>query len=165
MQAIIDLIVQGTSPLSFARFADPNRAQHYVRMLAQGAGAITILVAVWLTGWANEPQFIDQPQDPGAEPFIERVISLTPDNAIIIAPWIYATSLAYAAYVDQRMGHRILETAWPGDEVKFIPGWLKTRPVIIINGTAALPATLGSMKTLDVGSPQLLRVEKVVPAK
>ena len=64
--------------------------------------------------------------------FINVVVNSTPSNAIIISPWITATGLAYAAYVQHRLGDRILETAWYTDDAAYIPQWVRERPVVIV---------------------------------
>ncbi|MDQ6930797.1 MAG: DUF2723 domain-containing protein, partial [Candidatus Eremiobacteraeota bacterium] len=70
--------------------------------------------------------------DPGATAYIDYVRANTPPNAILLAPWTYATPLAYAAYVEHRMDGRIIETAWLSDDVDDLPRWMKTRPVYIV---------------------------------
>jgi Protein of unknown function (DUF2723) len=66
-----------------------------------------------------------------ARTWINRVRAETPSNAIIIAEWGYATPLAYAAYVEHRLGRRIVETAWITDDRKYLARWMAVRPVYV----------------------------------
>jgi hypothetical protein len=82
---------------------------------------------------ANLSNF-DAPQNPsGAVRWIDRVIANTPENSVIVAPWVYATPLAYAAYVQHRMGHRIVLAGWPGDYAAHYLAWLRSRPVTLVD--------------------------------
>ncbi|MBV8808656.1 MAG: DUF2723 domain-containing protein [Acidobacteriaceae bacterium] len=54
-----------------------------------------------------------QRSDRSAEQFVDRVIQKTPPGSIIVSPWVYATTLAYAGYVEHRLNGRIVETAQP----------------------------------------------------
>ena len=74
-----------------------------------------------------------QRNDPGATAFLQNVRVHTPPHAILIAPWLYATPLAYAAYVDRSLGDRIVETAWLSDDADRVPTWLRTRPVVVVD--------------------------------
>ena len=75
---------------------------------------------------------LQQRTDPGATRYIGNVLARTPRNAILLAPWTYATPLAYAAYVERRMDQRIVETGWLSDDVDNLPRWMKERPVYIV---------------------------------
>lgn len=77
-------------------------------------------------------ELLGQRDDPGATQYIDFVRSHTPRDAILMAPWTYATPLAYAAYVEHRLGERVVETAWLSDDVDQLPGWLEKRPVYIV---------------------------------
>jgi 4-amino-4-deoxy-L-arabinose transferase-like glycosyltransferase len=77
-------------------------------------------------------ELLGQRNDPGATNYIEFVRSHTARNAILMAPWTYATPLAYAAYVERRLDERVVETAWLSDDVDQLPRWLKVRPVYIV---------------------------------
>ena len=52
----------------------------------------------------------------------------TPPNAIVVAPWLYATSLGYGAYVEGRLAQRIVVTADPKEYIAKYRDWLRTRP-------------------------------------
>lgn len=92
----------------------------------------------------------------GAQAVIETVIKKTPGNAVLITPWIDATPLAYAAYVEHRLGNRIVESAWLADDASRVPSWMKTRPVYVV-GT--LFGSVPGYTTVKIpGSPDLYRV-------
>jgi hypothetical protein len=79
--------------------------------------------------------------DRSAQAFIDRIIRQTPSDAIIVAPWMYATPLAYAAYVEHRLGKRIVVTGWPEDYIAYYPGWLAGRPITFISDDPLLAVT------------------------
>jgi len=87
-----------------------------------------------------------------AQPFIDHVVAKTPDNAVIVAAWNDATVLAYGAYVERRLGHRILVTGWPPDYLADYPRWVRERPVIVVTeGDLDLPGfTLHDRNPLDL---------------
>jgi len=71
--------------------------------------------------------------DTGPRDYIDKVIANTPDDAILVANWAYATPLGYAAFVERRLGHRIVVTAFPKEYRSYFDQWLKTRPVFLVN--------------------------------
>jgi 4-amino-4-deoxy-L-arabinose transferase-like glycosyltransferase len=68
----------------------------------------------------------------GAQAVIASVVKNTPDNAVLITPWMDATALAYGAYVEHRLGNRIVETSWLADDAKRVPSWTRSRPVYVV---------------------------------
>jgi hypothetical protein len=64
--------------------------------------------------------------------FVGEVRSFTPDDAIVVAAWGYATSLAYAAYVDGTLGHRTVVVGGPTQYLAYVPRWIGRRPVFIV---------------------------------
>lgn len=68
----------------------------------------------------------------GAEDLIAGVRRLTPSNAIVVADWTRGTALAYAAYVERSMGRRTIEIAWPYQDLRYLPGWMRERPVYYV---------------------------------
>lgn len=131
------------------------------RLTAQALVFGVLALAVARSTSLHGERFWQQPADPGAEPLINRIIAETPPNAVVIANWTYATPLTYAAFVEQRLGRRIIETAWPADDAAYIPRWFQSRPVVIINTGEQLPPTVTSSVALDGGSPRILRVQAV----
>jgi 4-amino-4-deoxy-L-arabinose transferase-like glycosyltransferase len=68
----------------------------------------------------------------GAEDLIAEVERVTPQNAIVMADWTRGTALAYARYVDGDLRGRTLDIAWPFQEVRYLRGWLRDRPVYYV---------------------------------
>ncbi len=90
-------------------------------------------------------------RDDSAQRFIARVVHETPPNAIVVAPWMYATPLAYAAYVQKKLGRRIVVTGWPEDYSAYYPAWLADRPITFVSDDPIL-----SVPGLRVREHQLL---------
>jgi hypothetical protein len=76
--------------------------------------------------------------DNSAQQFIERIVRETPPDAIVVAPWMYATPLAYAAYVQKKLGRRIVVTGWPEDYSAYYPAWLAARPITFVSDDPVL---------------------------
>ncbi len=74
----------------------------------------------------------EQRNSSGAQAVIATAIKNTPRNAVLISPWLYATPLAYGAYVEHRLGDRILETSWLADDAARVPAWMHKRPVYVV---------------------------------
>ncbi|MDE2572362.1 MAG: hypothetical protein KGM44_07570, partial [bacterium] len=55
----------------------------------------------------------------------------TPPNAVVVAPWLDATPLGYAAYVERSMGGRVIVSAWPKEVAAEIPAWREHHPVYV----------------------------------
>ena len=58
-----------------------------------------------------------------ASGFAADVVRLTPDDALVVASWTYATPLAYAAYVAHAFGRRRLVSGWPNEYGTFYGAW------------------------------------------
>lgn len=120
-------------------------------------GALALAATAALLLYANRDTF-NQRHDNGAETMIETVIARTPDNAILLAPWLDATPLAYAAYVQHRLGHRIVHSTWLSDDAQYVPVWTKTRPVYVVD---QLFGKVKGFHTQTIqGQPTLWRVVK-----
>jgi 4-amino-4-deoxy-L-arabinose transferase-like glycosyltransferase len=68
----------------------------------------------------------------GAEDLIAAVRTHTPRNAVIIADWTRGTALAYARYVNGDLRGRALDIAWPFQDLRYVPRWLRQRPVYYV---------------------------------
>jgi 4-amino-4-deoxy-L-arabinose transferase-like glycosyltransferase len=123
------------------------------RAAAVFAGAIVAIVAL-VGDFSQNAVYFAQPHEQGASVFIGRVRLLTPKNAIVVAPWLYATSLGYAAYVDRTFGNRIVVTADPDAYLAQYRGWLRTRPVVVVSDDDERFTGLHA-RVLDAGSPHL----------
>jgi hypothetical protein len=92
-------------------------------------------------------------RDTSAQAFIDRVVHETPPNAVVVAPWMYATPLAYAAYVERRLGKRILVTGWPDDYTAYYPAWLADRPVTFVTDEPILAVSGVRVRERDLLGP------------
>ncbi|HLI95717.1 MAG TPA: DUF2723 domain-containing protein [Candidatus Baltobacteraceae bacterium] len=117
----ISMVLAGYGAAAIAR-ALPAFRRILAALLAVMAIALIVI---------NRSTF-DQPYGSDAQAVIDTVVEKTPDNAVLIAPWLYATPLAYAAYVEHRLGHRILDCSWLADDAPMVPIWMKTRPVYVV---------------------------------
>jgi hypothetical protein len=87
----------------------------------------------------------------------ERVAAGTRDGAVVVAPWDWATTLAYHAYVDHALGGRIVVCALPGDHLDAYAGWMRDRQVTIVSeGEPQLPGF--RTRLLADGSPQVYEI-------
>ena len=123
------------------------------RAAAVAIGLIVVALALG-TDYKASASLFTQPTDPGAGVWIDRVRIETPPNAIVVAPWLYATSLGYGAYVEGRLAQRIVVTADPKEYIAKYRDWLRTRPVIVVSDD---DETFGGFQTqlLGIGSPHL----------
>jgi 4-amino-4-deoxy-L-arabinose transferase-like glycosyltransferase len=119
------------------------------------AGIIAVMAAVLLV--LNRSSFA-QPYSSGAQATINTAVEKTPDNAVLIAPWLFATPLAYEAYVNRGLGDRIVDAAWLADEAENVPRWSKTRPVFVVG---KLFGNVPGYRTVRIpGSPDIWKIVK-----
>ena len=119
-------------------------------------GAFVVLAACVVAVTLVNRDFFDQRDEREGAQYVDRIIAATPARAIVIASWSYATPLAYAAYVERRMQQRIVETAWVGDDEKYLKGWIHEYPVYVIAPT--MPVVKGIRFTVvDGHDPMVLR--------
>ncbi|HEX5274018.1 MAG TPA: DUF2723 domain-containing protein [Candidatus Rubrimentiphilum sp.] len=118
-----------------------------------------ILPAIALALLILNRSTFDQPKSTGAAGLIRTVQIATPDDAVLVAPWIDSTALAYAAYVDRSLGHRIVDNAWLSDEAARVPGWIRAgRHVYVVDQVVG--SVPGYRLIRIPGSPDLYRIEK-----
>jgi len=125
--------------------------------LARVASASLLYAAAFGLIWSGRDTF-GQRTDQGSRPFIDKVIANTPDGAIVIANWTYATALGYAAYVDHTLGKRIVVTAFPSDYSAFYPGWLASHRIFLVNQPAWSDPAL--RETIVASDPGIVELEK-----
>jgi len=65
--------------------------------------------------------------------YIVAVLHNTRDGAVIIAPWTYATPIAYAAYVQRGLGSRVLMPGEADELALKVSGWRLQRPVFAVS--------------------------------
>lgn len=104
------------------RFALPFMQQTFEGLLL--ALAVALLLRSHL--------LFEQRHDHLGSTYIHDVISSTEPNAIIVAPWVYATPLAYAAYVQHSLAVRTLVFGTADALGPQIQRWLSFRPVYAI---------------------------------
>lgn len=129
---------------------------HALPVLRRTAAGVLAAMAIVLLV-LNRGTFT-QPRDAGAQATITTVVEKTPRNAVLIAPWLFATPLAYAAYVEHGLGDRIVDAAWLADRRTQVPRWMRTRPVYVVG---RLFGKVPGYKTVLIpGSPDLFKVVK-----
>ncbi len=118
-----------------------------------------VLPAIAVTLLILNRSTFQQPKSSGAEELIRTVQGRTPDGAVLLAPWIDSTALAYAAYVDRSLGRRIVDSAWLSDEAGRVPGWIRAgRHVYVVD--RVFGSVPGYRLIRIPGSPDLYRIEK-----
>ena len=85
----------------------------------------------------------------GARAVITTVVEKTPRNAVLIAPWLYATPLAYGAYVEHKLDRRIIISAWLSEDAKRVPRW--TADAAGVRGGSSVRASSGVPAREDSG--------------
>lgn len=124
----------------------------------QRYAALSVILIAWgvllgddLTAGAH---LFEQPALRDGRDWIDRVVDVTPSRAIVIAPWNYATTLAYGAYVLHALGNRIVLTAGSHQYQPRYRGWLAQRPLIVVSDDAErFPGF--RVRELDDGSPHI----------
>lgn len=144
-------VALGIGASTLARLGDPHVGRwSYGAML----GVFALLLA---SDVHTQAGLFQQRNDHGPAAFVERIKTHTPRNAIVVVNWTYATALAYTAYVEGALDDRIVVTAWYTDYEKLYPGWLKSRPVIVVaEGVPALSHL--RLVSQDASEPAIYRV-------
>jgi hypothetical protein len=106
------------------------------------AACVVLMVAVALQWDRSSPALADR-YNPGGQPSIDSVRRNIPDRSIVVAGWIDATSLQYAAFVDRSLGSRLIVAGWPGEFRDRYLAWTRLRPVYIY----ADPHTFANVQT------------------
>jgi hypothetical protein len=127
------------------------RGMQRIAALAVVGLASIALLAGDFTG--NAALFAQPARDDGAS-WIERVVHATPANAIVVAPWTYATTLAYGTYVLHALGNRIVLTADAHEYQDRYRAWLPHRPIVVVSDDA-LTFEHFHLHELDDGSPHM----------
>jgi 4-amino-4-deoxy-L-arabinose transferase-like glycosyltransferase len=107
-------------------------------VLADALG-LGLMLAFALGIFRSNVHDFDSRRDNGPTQLVDHTIEHTPDNAILIAHWAYGTSLGYAAYVERRLGNRIVVIGWSSQFKAFYASWLKSRPLYMVNQTFENP--------------------------
>lgn len=122
-------------------------------------GLASVLVA--LAGWDawNARGTVAVDRDLTARRFITATERISTPDAIVVAPWIYATPLAYAAYVERSFGHRLIVTAEAATLRERMAAWSSRSCVVAVSDrrTHRLPGLRVSVPLTD-HAPFLFRV-------
>jgi hypothetical protein len=124
----------------------------------QRTAALAVIGLAWVALLAGDfganAQLFTQPAQRDGREFIDRIVASTPAHAIVVAPWNYATTLAYGAYVLHALGDRIVLTAGSHEYINRYRGWLGRRPIVVVSDD---PDTWKGYRVheLDDGSPHL----------
>jgi hypothetical protein len=100
-------------------------------LVAYGMSMIVAAVSIFQV-YSNRSLFA-QRHDELARTYVSATLTSTSADAIIIAPWTYATPLAYADYVSNTMVHRTLIPGEADEMQALVPAWLQSRPVYAIS--------------------------------
>ncbi len=106
------------------------RREPRVRAIAAAAAVVIALALVATNRWV-----FAQATDESARAIVSQVQERTPTNAIVVANWLDAPPLAYAAYVERSLGRRIVAAAWVGDLGTHARAWLRSRPVFVVGAS------------------------------
>jgi hypothetical protein len=118
-----------------------------VRFAALLTGAVYLVFALSIDVHGNHDQFANR-YDRDAADYAARVTRDTPAHSIVVSLWLYATPLAYKAYVERGFGDRILVTGLPLDYASFYPVWSARRPVVIVSDE---PVDVPGFQTRELG--------------
>jgi hypothetical protein len=99
-------------------------------------------------------QLFAQPALVDGRSWIRRVEKATPAHAIVVAPWSYATTLAYGTYVLHALDDRIVLTADAHEYQGRYRAWLPQRPIVVVSDDAVTFKDF-RVRELDEGSPHL----------
>jgi Protein O-mannosyl-transferase TMEM260-like len=174
--ACVALLLAGAAPAVFGcAFADESDATRYflpafavaavfagyalttlraVRLRAAG----TVLLAVCVVLVASHPRHFADASDRTALQQTETVFAKTPADAILVASWTLAPTLAYRIYVDRAGGDRTVLAGWYGDVADRVGAWSAHRPVYVV-GTPEGSVPGFRLERLSA-YPELYRVER-----
>ena len=138
-------------------FSAPVDRIAWRRPNATYAGTAVGLLALLVVGGYRSRAIFGWRHDRWGPDYIARVRGLTPSSAIVIAPWVYATPLAYAEYVERSMGDRIIETGTLDGDQAYLQRWSQMRPIYVVF-QQAVP---NGFRLIEVSSadPPLFRLE------
>jgi hypothetical protein len=115
-------------------------------LAATGAMLVLIATGIWreraIFGWHYDRWGID---------YIQRVRADTPDDAVIVAPWVLASPLGYAEYVERSYGDRIIAAGSVDADVGYLRPVLRTRPVYVVLDSQ-VPSGF-RLRKIDAGDP------------
>lgn len=125
---------------------------------SQRYAALAVMGLAWaaLLGedFSNSAPLFAQPANTDGREWIRRVVSSTPAHTIVVAPWNYATTLAYGAYVLHALGDRIVLTGNAHQYERSYRRWMPQHPIVVVSDD---PETFKGFHVheIDDGSPHL----------
>jgi 4-amino-4-deoxy-L-arabinose transferase-like glycosyltransferase len=114
--------------IGLSEIAHRNKA----RILVVYGMSIVVAAVSMFQVYSNRSMFVER-RDELARTYVSAALAATSEDAIIVAPWTYATPLAYAAYVSNTMLHRTLIPGEASEMEARVPAWLQGRPVYAIS--------------------------------
>ncbi len=148
--------LSGFAALGLAAIAEhiPTR-RPAVLEIALLAGACAIVA----TGTYRHRGVIAVNHDAVARHYLTALRTHTPNNAIVVAAWTYATPAAYGIFVDGSLGNRRIVTAEPATVAQRIARWSATTCVVVVTDASsdALPANL-KLHPLVASVPKIIAV-------
>ncbi|MDQ2909091.1 MAG: DUF2723 domain-containing protein [Candidatus Eremiobacteraeota bacterium] len=135
--------------------------RRWVRRPLVFGGVALAGVLIALAGWDawNARGIVAIERDLTARRYITATERISTPTAIVVAPWVYATPLAYAAYVERNFGRRIVVTAEPQSLAGRMAAWSNRHCVIAVWDRPALVLKgLRVSRPLTARAPFLFRV-------
>jgi hypothetical protein len=105
-------------------------------------------------------EIFDQRHDRFGPQFVAEVKSFTPDDAIVVSAWGYATSLGYAAYVAHTFGHRSVVVGGADQYLSYLQRWLGRRPLYVVSFDSKLSVAGWKVRPVKVSSYYAYRLTK-----
>lgn len=127
-----------------------SRLRVGIREAAIVAALFVVSLQVWQDGWPYRPESVV------ARDFVRRVASVTPDDAVLVAPWVYVTPLGYSAYVAHDLGNRLLFNTHIEGSVATIEGLAGRYPTYVVLQKTRVPGL--DLRLVSRGDPEILRV-------
>jgi hypothetical protein len=117
------------------------------------AGGMVALIA---TGIYRERAVFGWHYDRWGIDYVRRVRADTPDDAVIVAPWVLASPLGYAEYVERSYGDRIVAAGSVDKDGLYLKPVLRTRPVYVVLDRS-VPSGF-RLVTVDAGDPPVFKL-------
>jgi Protein of unknown function (DUF2723) len=99
------------------------------------ANAFAVAAVVLLAGhnvFAERALFMQRSDRLGFN-YIDNVLAATSDGSVVVAPWTYATPIAYAAYVQGRLASRVLVAGDAVDFQGYLPKWFENHRIFVVS--------------------------------
>lgn len=126
-----------------------------------GRYVAAVALAISFTTTAPErAQMLDQREDTFGPDFTKEVLAFTPDDAILLVAWGYATPLAYASYVDRSFGNRLVVPAGATQYLSYAAGW-GDRPVYVLGFDSELQIPGWKVTSVKSSAYYAYRISKV----